>query len=94
MEEEEEGEGEEEVRDGRSRRCVAMNWLAPLPPGPVAKDGAISVSPGWGRRGVVVMRSVFREPIIRMDILVVWERRWVKVERGSGRGRWRGRLRW
>lgn len=63
----ERGEGEE--AEGRDRRCVATNWLAPLPPGPVVKEVAVRVSPGCGRRGVVVMRSVFREPITRMDML-------------------------
>lgn len=88
------GAGEEEVAEGRSRRWQATNWLAPLPPGPVVKDVAVRVSPAWGRRGVVVMRSVFREPITRMDMLrgvrvgVWWGKEGEALlgwERGAGR---------
>jgi len=58
--------GVEEVW-GRDRRAHARAWFAPLPPEPVAKEWERSVSPGEGRRGVRVIRSVFREPII-----VIW----------------------
>ena len=48
---------------GRERRAHATAWLAPFPPGPVENDVAVSVSPPEGTRGVIVTRSVLREPI-------------------------------
>lgn len=56
---------------GRERRAHATAWLAPLPPGAVWKLLAVKVSPAAGIRGVTVMRSVLREPIIRIDIVGV-----------------------
>lgn len=50
----------------RDARAQATAWLAPFPPQPVLKDVAVRVSPARGRRGVRVMRSVFREPTIKM----------------------------
>ena len=41
----------------------ATAWFAPLPPKPVVKDVAVMVSPAAGMRGVVVMKSMLREPI-------------------------------
>lgn len=51
---------------GRERREQATAWLAPFPPGPVWKECAVRVSPGDGMRGVVVTRSMFKEPITEM----------------------------
>lgn len=51
---------------GEDRRAHATAWFAPLPPGDVVKEVEGRVSPGLGRRGVRVVRSVFREPIVRI----------------------------
>lgn len=48
---------------GRERRAQATAWLAPFPPGPVENEVAVRVSPPDGTRGVMVTRSVFREPM-------------------------------
>ena len=72
-----------EDAEPRESRWQATNWLPPLPPGPVWKEVAVRVSPAWGRRGVTVMRSVFREPITMMDIF--------EIERGGASG-WEERL--
>ena len=50
----------------REALAQATAWLAPFPPQPVLKDVAVRVSPARGRRGVRVVRSVFREPMMRM----------------------------
>lgn len=50
--------------DDDDRRAQATAWLQPLPPQPVEKEVALRVSPGRGRRGVRVMRSVLREPMM------------------------------
>ena len=55
---------EEELWFERESRTQATAWLAPLPPEPVENEEAVRVSPPVGTRGVVVTRSVFREPII------------------------------
>ena len=54
--------GEDEERESRAQ---ATAWFAPLPPGSVWKEVAVRVSPAEGRRGVYVVRSMFREPIMR-----------------------------
>ena len=51
----------------RERRAHATAWLAPLPPEPVEKEDERRVSPAVGRRGVRVMRSMLREPMIVME---------------------------
>ena len=43
-------------------RAAATAWLAPLPPPSVSKPLPVSVSPGAGRRGVRMRRSMFRLP--------------------------------
>ena len=69
----------------REERAQATAWLAPFPPGPVEKEVAVRVSPACGMRGVMVTRSVFREPRIRMWGL---EENMVCIEEGgSGCGR-------
>lgn len=67
------GEGRDD--DDDDRRAQATAWLQPLPPQPVEKEVALKVSPGRGRRGVRVMRSVLREPmtvIVGVGILLFW----------------------
>lgn len=66
-------EAEEGLGFERERRAHATAWLAPLPPEPVEKELAVSVSPGLGKRLVRVMRSVLREPmtvIVGIDIAI------------------------
>ena len=43
-------------------RAAATAWLAPLPPPSVSKPLPVSVSPGAGRRGVRMRRSMFGLP--------------------------------
>lgn len=52
-----------EPSDG-ARRTAATAWFAPFPPAAVVKDVDAIVSPGIGIRRVVVIRSVFSEPIV------------------------------
>jgi len=57
------------VVSGEERRPHATAWFAPFPPGALVKEVEVRVSPGSGRRGVVVIRSVLSEPIMRIDIV-------------------------
>lgn len=50
----------------RESRPQATAWFAPLPPGLVVKEVAVRVSPGEGKRGVMVTRSALREPMMRI----------------------------
>ena len=40
----------------------ATAWLAPLPPNPRSKESPKIVSPGFGKRPVKVVRSIFALP--------------------------------
>lgn len=52
-------------------RPHATAWFPPLPPAVTVREVAVSVSPGPGQRGVLVTKSMFREPIMQMAALVV-----------------------
>ena len=83
---------------GGASRAQATAWLAPLPPKPVEKEFAVSVSPGSGIRGVRVMKSMLREPMtatVLFDAIIVvkgvdvahGESGWKKVLQGAFLGR-------
>ena len=61
----------EVLRFGRERRAHATAWLAPFPPGPVVNEEPVRVSPPDGTRGVIVTRSMLREPIIVMILSAI-----------------------
>lgn len=74
------------VVSGEERRPHATAWFAPFPPGALVKEVEVRVSPGSGRRGVVVIRSVLSEPIMRIDIVCgeMWVRMWGRMHGGCG----------
>lgn len=59
--------------------CFAVNearphataWFPPLPPAVTLREVAVRVSPGPGQRGVLVTKSMFREPIMLIFGLIV-----------------------
>jgi len=48
----------------KDERPQATAWFPPLPPAETDRDVAVRVSPAVGQRGVVVTKSMFREPIM------------------------------
>lgn len=55
----------------KDERPQATAWFPPFPPAETVKDVAVRVSPAAGQRGVVVTKSMFREPMMQMWGLVV-----------------------